>query len=188
MEVGSGAHGLIFGFANNFGIGIDPLAVEYKSLFPKLQRNARTIAAIGEMLPFDDQSFDIVLSDNVIDHAEHPLAIIDEMLRVLRPHGLLYFTVNVHHPIYEIVSRAHGRWNAAGLRFEISPFADHTVHLTAQRVSDYFSRLPLRIVSQRSTIPETKTAIWNSPAMNPESLLKKLFYKNALIEVIGIRE
>ncbi|MEO8648535.1 MAG: hypothetical protein ABI539_05155 [Acidobacteriota bacterium] len=34
LEVGSGAHGLIFGFGSEKGVGIDPLAVEYKSLFP----------------------------------------------------------------------------------------------------------------------------------------------------------
>src|SRR5687768_7263065 len=85
LEVGSGAHGLIFGLANKFGIGVDPLAVHYKRLFPKLQSDARTLAAIGEQLPFADAAFDVVLSDNVIDHAERPLAIVDEIVRVLKP-------------------------------------------------------------------------------------------------------
>src|SRR5688572_18411034 len=73
LEVGSGAHGLIFGFGNPNGVGVDPLAVDYKRLFPALQQQARTIAAIGEELPFADDSFDVVLSDNVIDHAARPL-------------------------------------------------------------------------------------------------------------------
>lgn len=50
IEVGSGAHGLIFYFGSTRGIGVDPLAVSYANLFPKWQRSAQTIAAAGESL------------------------------------------------------------------------------------------------------------------------------------------
>ena len=112
LEVGSGAHGLVFGFGKGLTVVIDPLALDYKRLFPKWQNNAQTIAAIGEKLPFADSSFDIVLSDNVIDHAENPIAILEDIVRVLKPSGLLYFTVNIHHGIYSLASTAHGLWNA----------------------------------------------------------------------------
>ena len=187
LEVGSGAHGLVFGFGGNFGIGIDPLAVDYKRLFPKWQHNVPTVAAIGEQLPFDDNSFEIVLSDNVIDHARDPLKIVREIVRVLKPGGILYFTVNVHHPVYEIASRAHGLWNASGLKLELSAFADHTVHFTEARIREAFSRLPLKVVSQDSTVAEMKKAQRNSLSMNPDALLKKLFFKNALFELIGVK-
>lgn len=188
IEVGSGAHGLIFGFANNFGIGVDPLAVDYKRLFPKLQENARTVAAIGEELPFANTSFDVVLSDNVIDHAEQPLKIVDELVRILKPGGLLYFTVNVHHPFYELASRAHGAWNALGLKFELSAFADHTVHLTERRIRDVFSKLSIETVSQTSTVADTRKNQRASKAKNADALLKKVFFKNALFEVIAIKK
>ncbi len=187
LEVGSGAHGLIFRFGVELGIGVDPLAVQYRRLFPKLQRNAATIAAIGEKLPFDDSTFDIVLSDNVIDHAAHPLKIVHEIVRVLRPGGLLYFTVNVHHPIYAAVSRAHGIWNALGLKFEISPFADHTVHFGEAGMRSVFAGLPIEIVSQISTVNETRKEQRDSPLRNVDALLKKLFFKNALYEVVAIK-
>ena len=97
IEVGSGAHGLIFYFGSPHGIGVDPLAVSYGSLFPRWQRCAQTVAAVGESLPFADRSFDVVLCDNVVDHAESPERIVSELVRILVPGGLLYFTVNVHH-------------------------------------------------------------------------------------------
>jgi SAM-dependent methyltransferase len=187
IEVGSGAHGLIFGFSSNLAVGIDPLAVDYRRLFPKWQVNANTAAAIGEELPFDDCSFDVVLSDNVIDHAEKPAVIVDELVRVLKPAGLLYFTVNIHHPIYNLASQVHGAWNAIGLKFELSAFADHTVHFTESRIRDVFARQPLRMMELRTTVPETRAAQRALKMVNPDALLKKFFFKNAQFEVIAER-
>src|SRR6185295_4323238 len=60
IEVGSGAHGLIFCFdGGESRVGVDPLAVDYSRLFPRWQRSVQTIAAVGESLPFLDQSFDV---------------------------------------------------------------------------------------------------------------------------------
>ena len=70
LEVGSGAHGLIFFFGAQLGIGIDPLAHHYVSLFPDWQWRVPTVAAYGEALPFPDNSFEVVLSDDVVDYAE----------------------------------------------------------------------------------------------------------------------
>ncbi|MGE3465537.1 MAG: class I SAM-dependent methyltransferase [Pyrinomonadaceae bacterium] len=187
LEVGSGAHGLVFGLGSKLGIGVDPLAVEYKQLFPKIQSTARSVAAIGEHLPFADAAFDIVLSDNVIDHATRPLDIIDELIRVLKPGGLLYFTVNVHHPIYDLASRAHGLWNALGLKLELSAFADHTIHLTNERIKTEFEAKHISVVSQSSTIEATKAAQRRVRRLDPDSILKNLFYKNAVFELIARR-
>lgn len=187
LEVGSGAHGLIFGFDTNFAIGIDPLAVDYKRLFPFWQEDTKTIAAIGEKLPFADESFEIVLSDNVIDHAENPIGIIEEFARILKPDGLLYFTVNIHHPIYQIASNLHGFWNSIGIKFEISPFADHTVHFTEDRVLEVFERLPFDILEQHSTVDDLKKSNRQTNSKGLERRLKKIFFKNALLEVIALR-
>jgi len=51
LEVGSGARGLIFGFGSRAGVGIDPLAVDYKRLFPGIQRQATTVAGSGRNFP-----------------------------------------------------------------------------------------------------------------------------------------
>jgi SAM-dependent methyltransferase len=185
IEVGSGPHGLIFGFEAGLGVGVDPLAVEYKRLFPDMQRYASTVAAIGEELPFADEFFDVVLSDNVIDHATRPLAIVDELVRVLRRGGLLYFTVNVHHPVYQLASNAHGAWNAIGINLELSPFADHTVHLTENRIGRYFEKLPIEVLEQSSTVDLIRSDLKRTKARTPAVLAKRVFYKNALFELIA---
>lgn len=188
IEVGSGAHGLVFGFGDEFSVGIDPLAVEYKRLFPKWQEDTNTVAAIGEELPFADDFFDVVLSDNVIDHAEKPLKIVEELIRILKSGGLLYFTVNIHHPFYNFASKAHGAWNALGVKLEISPFADHTVHLTEAAIRDFFAAQPLEIIETTSTVEATKNALKQIKSPNAEQRLKQIFFKNALFELIALKK
>jgi hypothetical protein len=42
--------------------------------------------------------------------------------------------------IYSLASGVHNFWNAVGIRYELSPFADHTIHLTEKQIG--FLRLP----------------------------------------------
>jgi SAM-dependent methyltransferase len=198
LEVGSGSTGLIFYFDDfdnfdNFNsrglrVGVDPLAVDYAHLFPNIQRRATTCAASGESLPFSTASFDVVLCDNVIDHAEKPGDIVRELGRVLKPNGLLYFSVNVHHPFYRYASWTHAACNMAGVPLEIGPFADHTVHLTLADVRRLLRALPLRIVFERDGIDAARTAARVMPPRHFGDRLKRLFFKNARYEVLAVRQ
>jgi SAM-dependent methyltransferase len=185
IEVGSGSTGLIFFFGAKRGIGLDPLAVSCAGLFPRWQRNAPTVAALGERLPFRDGSFDVVICDNVVDHAESPASIVKELIRILVPGGLLYFTVNVHHPVYAVAAGAHSTWNAAGVPLEIGPFADHTVHLTPSAAKDLFQNLPIQVLKERFGIAEAKERARKLAARHLGDRLKRVFYKNAVFELVA---
>lgn len=187
IEVGSGAHGLIFYFGVEHGIGVDPLAVSYGSLFPRWQQTAQTIAAVGESLPFADGSFDVVICDNVVDHAESPTQIVRELVRILTPGGLLYFTVNVHHPVYAVAAGMHAGWRAVGVPYEVGPFADHTTHLTVTSAEQLFNGLPLEMLSAKSNVDEAKARARKQPPRHVGDRLKRVFFKNALYEVIARR-
>jgi SAM-dependent methyltransferase len=183
LEVGSGAQGLIFFFGVERGVGVDPLAQSYAELFPEWQSRVATVAAFGELLPFAQSSFDIVLCDNVVDHAESPRTIVSELARVLKPSGLLYFTVNTHHPIYGFAAGIHAAWNDLGIRQEIGAFADHTVHLTESGAQKLFQGLPLRVLQETNNIAEARLI-----AKQDGDLLKRIFFKNALYEVVAMKE
>lgn len=186
LEVGCGSMGLIFFFGAKDGVGVDPLADHYRELFPVWYDRARTVAAHGESLPFEAATFDIVLCDNVVDHAENPRRIVEEICRVLRPGGLLYFTVNVHHPFYHLAATLHAGWRALGLPFEIRPFADHTVHLTLPAARALFAGVPLRALSETDDVGELKRQLRRT--RGPAQWLKRLFFKNALYELVARRE
>src|SRR6202008_777056 len=133
-------------------VQVDPLSLHYRFLFPPWTRRVQTCAAFGEELPFGEEAFDLVLCDNVIDHAETPAAILRELVRVLKPNGVLFFTVNVHHPVYYFAALAHRLWNALGIRLEIGPFADHTFHFTEEQVRQMLAGLPLRVLVERCDV------------------------------------
>lgn len=49
----------------------------------------RTVQASGSALPFADGAFDVAYSSNVLEHVPDPWALADEMVRVVRPGGLV---------------------------------------------------------------------------------------------------
>lgn len=175
LEVGSGAHGLIF-FFGGVGIGVDPLAHHYVSLFPNWQRRVATVSAYGEALPFPDNSFAVVLSDDVVDYAEHPALIVAEMARVLAPSGMLYFTVNICHPVWNVLSKLR----------QVEDF--HTTHISLGRARRFFKDLPLRIVWQTNDIAENRAAIRKRPERRFRAWVKSIFYYKARLVIVAIRE
>jgi SAM-dependent methyltransferase len=187
LEVGSGAHGLIFFFEAAQRVGVDPLAHHYAALFPAWQRQAPTVAANGKALPFPDASFDVVLCDNVVDHAEDPHGIVGELARVLRPGGSLYFTVHVHHWVYSAAAALHRAWNAAGLHLEIGPFADHTVHLTPSQGRRLLADLPLSVLADSCDIEGARDWARATRPRHVGDRLKRTFFKNASLEVVARR-
>ena len=69
---------------------------------------------VGERIPFEDDAFELVVSDNVLEHLEAPEAVLREVRRVLKPGGrFLAKTPNRWHymPIVSqlVPSRHHHR-------------------------------------------------------------------------------
>ncbi|MGN7613274.1 methyltransferase domain-containing protein [Magnetococcales bacterium HHB-1] len=66
-----------------------PLIREKKRLFRK-----RSPALVGEeRLPFANQSFDLILSNMFIHWSSHPQKLFKEIKRILKPEGMLFFTM-----------------------------------------------------------------------------------------------
>ena len=91
LDVGCGPNGLIF-YLNDAKnrIGLEPLNMDgiIEEWKKPMIRNG-----LGENIPFTDNSFDIVVCFNSLDHCMFPEKVIREMSRVLRPNGdlLLWF-------------------------------------------------------------------------------------------------
>jgi len=107
LEVGIGPLGtgfLAVHAAGYFGriIGLEPLPILDVNLADKalqeyvraIQSRVEVVQAKGEAIPFGDETFDVTCCINVIDHAQHPDAILEEIRRVTKCGGIFVFGVN----------------------------------------------------------------------------------------------
>ncbi len=59
------------------------------------------VKGFAEELPFEDNSFDLVYSTNVLEHVKDPRLVLRESLRILRPGGYLQFVVPNYFSFWE---------------------------------------------------------------------------------------
>ncbi len=103
LEIGSGYGMLVAVAVKEFGIdafGVEPSQQFQGSfecsvmLLEELGCGGERIhRAMGEALPFQDDSFDVVYSSNVLEHVRDPARVIAEAIRVVRPGGYVCFVV-----------------------------------------------------------------------------------------------
>ncbi len=99
LEIGSGPIGIVTFLDWGQRYTLDPLEKFYaaNATLSKLRNPAVTYGAgSGEQIPFDSNSFDIVILDNVLDHVHQAPRVLDEIRRVLTTGGYFYIAVNVH--------------------------------------------------------------------------------------------
>ena len=93
LEIGSGPAGIITHLPSKFRCGIDPLEFFYGRTEKCRQfrdRNVHYLSAQAEFLPYSNDSFNLLIIDNILDHCEDIAAVFKEMKRVLAPGGILY--------------------------------------------------------------------------------------------------
>lgn len=112
LEIGSGFGVSLAVMTRDFNVdayGIEPASEGFdsslacaRSLFEANGLDpARVIDAVGEDLPFADATFDVVYSNNVLEHTTRPSLVLQEAMRVLKPGGRLYVEIPNYLSFYE---------------------------------------------------------------------------------------
>lgn len=132
-------------------VGLD---IEFERLQTAKTRSDSVVNGAGEDLPFPDDSFDLMLSHEVLEHVQDDEAAIREMIRVLRPGGrLVLFCPNRGYPF-----ETHGFYRKGSYHFGNIPLinylprplrdrlAPHVNVYTRQDLKRLFAGLPVTFI------------------------------------------
>ncbi len=133
---------------------------------PEVMKNPEVdeahIITPGGTLPFDDASFDLVLSDWVVEHIEDPGQFLGEVHRVLRPGGSFFFrTPNKHHYVGMIAaSTPHWFHELVANRARGLGAGEHEPWPTYYRLN---TRHEVESAGSRAGFRSVEVRIWEGP-------------------------
>ncbi|HEU0213229.1 MAG TPA: class I SAM-dependent methyltransferase [Jiangellaceae bacterium] len=86
LDVGAGRAEFAEAFA---AAGATYVALDVDELAAAAAAASFRVVGSGERLPFADACLDVVFASNVLEHVRHPTMLLDELVRVTRPGGLV---------------------------------------------------------------------------------------------------
>lgn len=137
-------------------VGLD---VEFPRLLEAKAHSERVVNAKGETLPFTANTFDLILSHEVLEHVEDDQLVINEIVRGLKPGGrLVLFCPNRGYPFETHGIYWRGKYHFGNIplinylpRAWRDKLAPHVNVYTKRDLERLFKRLPVRVV-QRTVI------------------------------------
>lgn len=109
------------------------LEYDHEQAIDALSRSDKILRSAGENLPFPDDSFDLMLSHEVIEHVQNDRKAIEEMIRTLKPGGrLIVFCPNRGYPF-----ETHGIYVRGEYRFGNKPFVNYLPRAWRDRLAPH---------------------------------------------------
>ena len=152
------------------------------------------VQAVGEALPYPDDHFDLVFSNEVIEHVDDDGATVAEMVRVTRPGGtIVAFAPNRLYPFETHGAYLGGRYlfgNIPLVNWLPDPlrdrFAPHVRAYTMQGIEGLFGGQPVRLVHHRVIYPGFDNISARRPRLG-RTLRRALYVaENTPLHVFGL--
>jgi SAM-dependent methyltransferase len=126
LQIGSGAQGFVH-FCPGTKFLLDPLSVFFKQNFPELiSPQSSIVEGMGETLPFENDSFDVIFYLQTIDHVDRPEATVREILRIAKPGAAIMISGHVFSGLASLLHIFFGKI--------VDPMHPHS--LTTRRVKE----------------------------------------------------
>lgn len=149
------------------------IEIEYPRALEAKARTLGVAQAVGEALPFADNSFDVAFSHEVLEHVQDDRRCAAEMVRVVRPGGhIVIFVPNRLYPfethgiywkgIYHFGNKPLVNWLPDGLRNRLAP---HVRAYTVGGLRALFAGQPVRVVVHRQIYPGYDNIVARRPAL-----------------------
>jgi len=137
LDIGSGAGFPLLELAQRLGdscrvFGIDPWEPGLSLVNLKIKilelRNISAIKGMAEHLPFENNSFDLIVSNNGINNIQDPERALTECFRVSRPAAQMVITVNLPETMKEFYEVFERTLRGLGKNLEIKRMQEHIFH------------------------------------------------------------
>jgi SAM-dependent methyltransferase len=132
------------------------LEIEMERAVDAQKLNEQVLCGAGEQLPFPANTFDLVLSHEVLEHVQDDRRAVEEIVRTLKPGGrLVLFVPNRGYPF-----ETHGIYWRGKYRFGNIPLVNYLPRSWRNRLAPHvrvynradlrrlFARLPVRLVKE----------------------------------------
>lgn len=172
LEVGSGPHGVGFFLDRGIRVGLDPLAFFYHKEFHFIQRNSDShiCQGMGEMLPFIDRGFDVVICDNVLDHTLDAGKILSEIHRVLKEDGIFFLSCNLHHFIFRFFNFIFKILCSIHMTPNTPNYKAHTYFFTPDMFQEIVKKWGFSIIATTVPLPKKRGINRLKPFKNIKSI------------------
>lgn len=159
------------------------LDIDFDRLRDAGQLDDRVVNGAGEYLPFPDDSFDLILSHEVLEHVADDRLAVNEIVRTLKPGGrLVLFCPNRGYPFETHGVYWRGRYHFGNIplvNYLPRPWRDklapHVRIYTRRDLSKLFKGLPVKVVRRTTIFGGYDNIIQLRPRLG--KLIRELLYR-----------
>ena len=195
LEIGSSAGLIVYALSNIFPnanfIGIEPekqaVKVANSMLFNSEEGRIKFLNGVGEKLPFENNSIDLIICHTVIEHVDDVRKVISEMVRVLKAGGYIHLDApNYNWPYEPHLNPRFGKKFVsfcAWLQFQRNvQFLNHLKFVTPGSLEKVFSEYELEV--ENRVIKKVRSVI--NGEQDQVKAFKKLSKIIYLISLLGL--
>ena len=193
FEIGVGLGAYLSRLANDAeqAIGLD---VELERSRAAHQHVDQVLCGVGEFLPFPENSFDLILSNEVLEHVQDDFKSVQEMVRTLKPGGrMILFCPNRGYPF-----ETHGIYWRGKYKFGNIPLvnylperwrnklAPHVRAYLSRQLKQRFAGLPVKIIQQEIIFGAYDNIIERRPSLGKIIRAFLQFLEKTPLKVFGL--
>ena len=175
----------------NYTVGLD---VEFERTLEAHQQNERILCGVGEHLPFENDFFDLILSNEVIEHVQSDKQAVQEIVRTLKPGGrLVLFCPNRGYGFETHGIFWHGEYHFGNIPFVNylprqlrDKLAPHVNVYTRRDLNRLFAGLPVKIITRRTIFGAYDNIIQRKPALGKILRAVLQFLEKTPLQVLGL--
>jgi len=182
LEVGCGLGTYSAKFRQRFSPYVEAIEIEPERVAQAQKQTPHALVAVAEHLPYEANRFDLVFSNEVIEHVQDDFASVHEMVRVTRLGGRIILFCPNRWWLFE----THGHYWRGVYHFGNTPLinylpdalrnrlAPHVRAYTGRGLRKLFANQPVKVIRHTRIFPGFDNIVYRLPSVG--KLLRAILY------------